>query len=197
MCYELIKYKLNRICAYVKTILVWKRIFGCVGKHTFIYSPRLIFGCKRIKIGSRTTIEKDSTLYSVSEFAGVVLDGEIIIGNNCYINHSFNVTCANSVIIENNVTIAFNVAVFDNNHGINNININYNKQPLQVNSSIKIAEGAWIGANCFILASIGKGCVIGANSVITKPIPDYCIAVGNPARVIKKYDFEKKEWIKV
>lgn len=197
MCYEQIKYKLNRIHTYIKTILIWKYIFGKVGKRSFIYPPRLVFGCKRIEIGSGTTIEKDSTLYSISQFAGVTLNGEITIGDNCYINHSFNVTCANSIAIENNVTIAFNVAIFDNNHGIKYIDINYNKQPLQINSSIKIGEGAWIGANCFILDSVGKGCIIGANTVVTKPIPDHCIAVGNPARVIKKYDFEKKEWVKV
>ena len=49
---------------------------------------------------------------------------------------------------------------------------------------------------CVIGAKIGKHCVIGANSVVTKDIPDYCIAVGIPAKVIKRYDFEKKQWIK-
>ena len=44
---------------------------------------------------------------------------------------------------------------------------------------------------------VGKRCQIGAGSVVTKDIPDYSIAVGNPARVIKQYDFEQKEWIKV
>ncbi|UKA22769.1 hypothetical protein IHC92_04280 [Photobacterium damselae subsp. damselae] len=45
--------------------------------------------------------------------------------------------------------------------------------------------------------SIGKYCIIGARSVVTKDIPDYCVAAGNPAKIIKKYDFELKEWIKV
>jgi len=44
---------------------------------------------------------------------------------------------------------------------------------------------------------IGHNCVIGANSVVTSDIPDYCVAVGIPAKVIKKYDFKKKSWIKV
>ena len=44
---------------------------------------------------------------------------------------------------------------------------------------------------------VGKHCVIGANSVVTKDIPDYSVATGIPARVIKKYDFEKKEWVRV
>ena len=44
---------------------------------------------------------------------------------------------------------------------------------------------------------IGKHCVIGANSVVTKNIPDYSVAIGSPAKVIKKYNFESKKWVKV
>lgn len=42
---------------------------------------------------------------------------------------------------------------------------------------------------------VGKGCVIGANAVVTKDIPDYCVVVGNPARIVKQYDFKEKKWI--
>ena len=61
-----------------------------------------------------------------------------------------------------------------------------------------IGEGSWIGENvCIIGASVGKHCVIGANAVVTKDIPDYCVAVGTPAKIIKKYDTKIKKWIKV
>jgi acetyltransferase-like isoleucine patch superfamily enzyme len=61
-----------------------------------------------------------------------------------------------------------------------------------------IGEGSWLGENvCVIGASIGKHCVIGANSVVTKDIPDYSVAVGIPAKVIKKYNFNKCEWEKI
>ena len=50
---------------------------------------------------------------------------------------------------------------------------------------IKIGPDIWVGANSTIMYNIGKGCVIGAGSVITKDIPDYSIAAGNPARIIK------------
>ena len=60
-------------------------------------------------------------------------------------------------------------------------------------------EDTHIGSNSGVVAGvhIGKRCQIGAGSVVTKDIPDYCIAAGNPARIIKTYDFDKKEWIKV
>ena len=55
---------------------------------------------------------------------------------------------------------------------------------------IRIAEGAWIGANVVVTAgvSIGRNAVVGAGSVVTRDVPDYCMAAGNPARVIKRFD---------
>jgi acetyltransferase-like isoleucine patch superfamily enzyme len=62
-----------------------------------------------------------------------------------------------------------------------------------------IEDECWIAANTVITAgvTIGKHSVIAAGAVVTKNIPPYSIAVGNPAKVIKKYDFDKKEWIRV
>ena len=55
-------------------------------------------------------------------------------------------------------------------------------------SELRIGEGSWIGTHCAIIGDvhIGKHCVIGANSVVTKDIPDYCVAVGIPAKVVKQ-----------
>ena len=64
---------------------------------------------------------------------------------------------------------------------------------------IVIEDEAWIGANAVLTAgvTIGKHSVIAGGAVVTKSISAYCVAVGNPARVIKKYDFEREEWMKV
>ena len=62
-----------------------------------------------------------------------------------------------------------------------------------------IGDGTWIGTNVVRVGNIqiGKHCVIGANSVVTKDIPDYSVAAGIPAKVIKRYDFEEEEWVRV
>jgi len=64
---------------------------------------------------------------------------------------------------------------------------------------IVIEDEAWIGANVVVLAgvTIGKHCIIAAGSVVTKDVPPYSVAVGNPARVLKKYNPETKNWEKV
>ncbi len=64
---------------------------------------------------------------------------------------------------------------------------------------MEIGDGTWIGTNAVIVGNvrIGKNCVIGANSVVTKDIPDYCVAVGIPCKVIKRYSLETQNWVKV
>ena len=83
-------------------------------------------------------------------------------------------------------------------HQYDNPNVPIILQPIKQISPVRIGEGSWLGENvCVIGANIGKHCVIGANSVVTHDIPDYSIAVGVPAKVIKKYNFETKVWEKV
>lgn len=105
------------------------------------------------------------------------------------------------IIIEKNVLTGPNVFISDQDHKYDKIGIPIKEQGVVIKKGdgIRIKEGSWIGTNAVIIGNIeiGKGCVIGANSVVTKNIPDYSVAVGIPAKVIKKYDFEKKEWVKL
>lgn len=61
-------------------------------------------------------------------------------------------------------------------------------QGFYVSREVMLREGCWIGANVVILpgVTIGKNAVIGAGSIVTKSIPDFCVAAGNPAKVIKQ-----------
>ena len=70
-------------------------------------------------------------------------------------------------------------------------------QPLN-SKAINIGDGCWLGEKVCVLpgVTIGKKCIIGAGSIVTKSIPDFSIAVGNPAKVIKKYNFETHKWDK-
>ena len=122
--------------------------------------------------------------------------GAIKIGKNCVIGY-FN-TLIGPITIGNNAMTSQNVVLSAINHQYENIDLPPIKQECKV-KKISIADNAWIGANSVVLCgvSIGKHSIIGAGSVVTKDIPPYSVAVGSPARVIKKYDFNKKEWIKV
>ena len=83
-------------------------------------------------------------------------------------------------------------------HGYEDVTTDPNLQPLMLRP-VKVGDYTHLGTNSTIVAgvTIGERCQIGAGSVVTKDIPSYCVAVGNPAKVVKRYDHEKKEWVRV
>ena len=102
------------------------------------------------------------------------------------------------ITIGDNVLIASDVFMVDYNHGMSPLTDSYLENPLDRSDGITIEEGVWIGNNVIILpnVTIGKKSIIGAGAVVTRSIPPYCMAVGNPARVIRKFNSEKNEWVR-
>lgn len=123
---------------------------------------------------------------------------QLLIGKNTYIVNNCSFLIGGDISIGSNVLIASNVMITSENHQINpEEKRSYGQQPL-VTKDVVVSDGCWIGEKAIILPGvhIGKKSVIGAGSVVTHSIPDFSIAVGNPAKVIKIYDFEKHEWVK-
>ncbi|NFT98465.1 acyltransferase [Clostridium botulinum] len=90
-----------------------------------------------------------------------------------------------------------NVYITYHGHGFNDINIPITEQGRKNKSNrVKIGDGTWIGINSSIIGnvSIGKNCVIGANSFVNTNIPDYSVAVGSPAKIIKMFNFISNKW---
>ncbi|MFY8020005.1 MAG: acyltransferase [Bacteroidia bacterium] len=142
----------------------------------------------RFELGEGSTIEDFSTINN-----GV---GHVIIGNHSRIGIG-NVVIG-PVSVGNNVILAQNIVMSGLNHGYEDIHLPIHKQPVST-SPIVIEDDSWIGANAVITAgvTIGKHCVVAAGAVVTKSIPAYSIAVGNPARVIKQYNPNSGKWEKV
>jgi acetyltransferase-like isoleucine patch superfamily enzyme len=139
-------------------------------------------------LGEGSTIEDFSTINN-----GV---GAVIIGNNSRIGIG-NVVIG-PVTVGNNVILAQNIVMSGLNHGYEDINLPIHKQPVST-APIFIEDDSWIGANAVVTAgvTIGKHCVVAAGAVVTKDIPPFSIAVGNPARVIKQYNKDSGKWEKV
>lgn len=115
-------------------------------------------------------------------------DGDIYIGNNVKIGNNviINATKNSFVRIMDNTIIAANTYIIDCNHSTCK-NILIQNQGVTA-KPVDIGEDVWIGASCVIGmgVEIGKGSVVGANSFVNKSIPEYCIAAGSPAKVLKK-----------
>lgn len=118
----------------------------------------------------------------------IAIDGsQIIIGNNVGISGA-TLNAATSIVIEDNVMIGSGCVITDtDSHPIDYEARMEDDSTQTCTMPILIKEGAFIGARCFIMkgVTIGKHSIIGAGSVVTKSIPDNCIACGNPAKVIK------------
>ncbi len=190
----MIKKLIKKIFLYNKYVLGVKHI----GKDSKIGLLHNILNGKYITIGDRTSIGRFCKLHCYDHFNGVKYYPEINIGNNCIFGANFSIICADKVTIEDNVAFASNITIVNENHGIDVENqLPFYKQTL-VASPVVVKEGSWIGERSCILpgVTIGKKCIIGSGSIVNKSIPDYCMAVGNPARIIKKWNFETHCWEK-
>ena len=101
------------------------------------------------------------------------------------------------VTLGNYVTLGSNVQVTGLNHNYLDVTRPIAKQGVTPNRTI-IEDDVWIGGNSCINQgiTIGTHCIVAAGSVVTKSVPPYSVVGGNPARILKLYDFEKQEWIK-
>lgn len=94
--------------------------------------------------------------------------------------------CLGDVTLEDDVLLGSHVSIMNGGgqHGIERLDVPIREQP-GVWPRITIGRDSWVGDRAVVLADIGKHCVIGAGSVVTRPIPDYAIAVGSPAKVVR------------
>ena len=159
------------------------------GKRSIIYRSvrKDLVPFRQFSLGSYSVVEDFSILNN-----GV---GDILIGNRSRIG--IGSTVIGPVFIGDNVKIAQHVTLSGLNHNYLDVDIPIASQGIRV-QPITIEEDVWIGANSVVLAgiTIGKHSVIGAGSVVNRDIPPFSVAVGNPVKIVKQYDFEKKEWMK-
>lgn len=128
----------------------------------------------------------------------------ISIGSNCQVNDSVHIAAYKSVYIADNVLIASRVFITDLNHGgyggdLHSDPLTICKDRPLVGTPVVIEENVWLGEGVVVLpgTTIGQGSIIGANAVVSKNIPAFSIAVGNPAKVVKAYNFEQKKWLSI
>jgi acetyltransferase-like isoleucine patch superfamily enzyme len=139
----------------------------------------------KFDLGRSSTIEDYCTINN-----GV---GDVIIGDNTLIG--IGNTIIGPITIGNNVIFAQNIVASALNHEYRDPNLPIHQQPI-ITKPIVIEEDCWIAANAVITAgvTIGKHSVIAAGSVVTKNIPPYSVAVGNPAKILKRFNVESGIW---
>lgn len=160
-----------------------------IGKHISVFNPKFL------------TIGKDVVINNNVSFFINPLEGNanLCIGNGVQLGKYNDFGCSNEIIIEDFVITAPFVHITDRDHSYSDINTPIMKQPANTKGSVIIKRGCWIGFGVQIMSGvkIGEQSVIAAGSIVTKDIPAYSVAAGNPARVVKRYNFKNKKWEKV
>ncbi len=170
------------------------RRFGRFGANSVIcFPPNTIFNEQFIHIGEGTMIGPHVTL-SAGMVPGqaCISDPVVKIGDRCLIGKGSGIVGHFEIVIGNDVWTGHHVYITDQNHDYRDVTRPISQQSMP-ERSVTIGDGSWLGFGAVVLpgARIGKHVVIGANSVVSGEIPDYSVAVGSPARVVKRWTAEQ------
>ena len=174
----------------------YKLFFKSIGKSCIIINP-LHITPESIIIGDRVSIGNKARIEGVKQYQTEKFDPKIILKDGVTIQQNIHLTCAELVEIGKNTAIAANVSITDIHHPYDDINIPIEHQNIKT-APVIIGDDCKIYNNSVIMQGtrIGKHCTIGANSVVSGNFDDYCVIVGSPAKIIKRYSFEKQAWLK-
>ena len=162
--------------------------FGAFGKHNYLFDLELL-NPQNIFLGSNLWISKTRLASSKG--------GKLIIGNHVAIGRFSQIYALQSIIIEDGVLMAENTLISDNTHTFTDITTPVRDQDIKPLGNVVIGSGTWIGRNVVVNGcKIGRNCIIGAYTFLKKDIPDYCVVVGNPARIVKRYNPQSGQWEK-
>ena len=160
--------------------------FRRIGSRTTLHLPVQLHGTQHIDLGSRVFVGPNSWLEVLAPDEARSVPA-IQIGDGTSIAGFCTITSHRSVIIEPNVLIARYAYISDHTHAHSSCDRPIKEQGIAKVAPVRIREGAWLGQNVVICpgVTIGRNAVIGANSVVRDDVPDYCVAVGAPARVVR------------
>lgn len=167
------------------------RRFGSFGRGSIVGFPwDTIMNESSIHIGADTMVAGRVVLSAGwgPDHAGLH-DRVVVIGDRCLIGRGSSIVGHRSIEIGDDVWTGHYVHITDMNHGYEDSDTPISRQN-QPEQPVRIGDGSWLGHNCVVLpgVTIGRHVVVGAGSVVTTDLPDFSVAVGSPARVVRRFD---------
>jgi len=179
----------------IKTIIWYKQLFGNIGEHSIVFKPLRLINPHNIYIGDGVRIYKNSRIETIETWGDTKYKPRVVIGNHTTFEQRLHLICASRVEIGADVVISADVMITDLNHEYREVNRNLMHQPIEVKETV-IGNYCFIGMGTRVLAGtrLGNNCIVGSNSVVIGEFPEYSVIAGNPAKIIKRYDFEICKW---
>ena len=172
--------------------LFYSIFFKKAGFPSYIGKPIIIAGINKLVIGKRVRIFPNVRIEVYGKDSSLIIEDNVSIGQNVHI------TSASDLFIGTNSTILANTFITNIDHEYEQIGRHILDQPMKI-SETKIGENCFIGIGVAIQAGtiLGKQCIVGSNSVVRGQFPDYCVIVGSPAKIVKKYNLDTQVWEKI
>lgn len=168
--------------------------FKRYGRGTKVVFPAGVEGIGNIALGDGVYVAPRTLLAAVPH-TGSSEGCRLDIGDGCSIGYANHIYATQRISIGREVLTANNVYISDNMHAYTDATRPVLRQPVRQLAPVEIGDGAWLGQNvCIIGASVGRHSVVGANAVVTSDIPDFCVAAGSPAIIIRRLDPESGLW---
>ena len=197
MSFPILKYVLHpsRLVKAVEWMAI-KREFNDIKENSKIGLNFSIIGPQNITLGKNFSGGDNISLWTWESYDGRKrnIKPDLRIGDNVTITNNCIISCAKKIEIGDGTLLGRGTFITDNSHGKNDtipeLNVIPAKRKIYSKGEILVGKNVWTGANVCIMpgVTIGNGVVIGANSVVTHDLPDYCIAAGVPARIIKRIE---------
>lgn len=180
----------------LNTQTFYKQMFKSMGIKSVIKKPMFLTP-EYISIGSNCYIWNDARIEAITSYANERFNPHIILEDGVTIQQRCHITAADTLIIGKDTAILFDVMITNIDHKYEDLSTPVGKQPLIVKKT-QIGENCFIGSGAKIQAGtiLGRHCVVGTNAVVRGCFPDYCVIVGVPARIVKRYDEVSRKWKK-
>jgi len=180
--------------------IVWTYPFYSVGKGFWAHHSSELRRSMApyVQIGSNVNVERDVWLNI--PYLPEKVDPILILGDGCQIGRRCMISAQNRIEVGQKTLVSPSVLLMDHNHAFENVNLPIVDQGNTRGGTIRIEEGCWIGYGATIVCSrgeliVGKNSVIGANATLTRSVPAYSVVIGNPGRVVRRFDPSKGQWV--
>lgn len=169
--------------------------FSAVGKRVSYGASLAFAGKQSMVVGDQVLFGRFARIEAIGEGDGIKLR----IGNRSRIGPYAHIGAALSLTIGEGVGVATGVLIIDHDHDFRDPRKGYYNTGYLLASPIVIHDNAWIGERAIVLkgVTIGKGAIIGAGALVNRDVPEYSIAVGVPAKVVRRFDFDAGQWVPV
>lgn len=167
-----------------------------VGKGSYIDPSVMIFGWRNVTVGHNTSIGENVWL-NVNFRENP--EKKITIGDNCHVAKDCYFSCGPGIQLKDYSFIGLGSNLLGCGHRFDDALVPYIASGLYPGGLIEIGVNCWLTTNVTVLEGvrIGHGSVIGSASVVTRDVPPFSIAVGSPCKVIRRFDFEARQWIDI